>query len=72
MLASVDKETTQHKENQRNFCAQFSSGQETGPDGVQTGSGAYPISCRMGTGNPFRGGKLRGSDADDLSQFSLV
>jgi hypothetical protein len=32
---------------------------------VQTGSGAYPASCTMGTGGPFPGGKSRpGRDAD--------
>jgi hypothetical protein len=32
---------------------------------VQTGSGAYPASCIMGTGGPFPGGKTRpGRDAD--------
>jgi hypothetical protein len=32
---------------------------------VQTGSGAHPASCTMGTGGPFHGGKARlGSDAD--------
>jgi hypothetical protein len=32
---------------------------------VQTGSGAYPDSCTMGTGGPFPGGKARpGRDAD--------
>jgi hypothetical protein len=32
---------------------------------VQTGSGANPASCRMGTGGPFPRGKLRlGCDAD--------
>jgi hypothetical protein len=32
---------------------------------VQTGSGAYPASCTMGTGGPFSGGKVRpGRDAD--------
>jgi hypothetical protein len=34
---------------------------------VQTGSGAYPASCPMGTGGPFPGGKARpGRDADHL------
>jgi hypothetical protein len=33
--------------------------------GVQTGSGAHPASCTMGTGGPFPGGKARpGLDAD--------
>jgi hypothetical protein len=32
---------------------------------VQTGSGAHPTSCLMGTGGPFQGGKARpGRDAD--------
>jgi hypothetical protein len=32
---------------------------------VQTGSGAHPASCTMGTGGPFAGGKARpGRDAD--------
>jgi hypothetical protein len=32
---------------------------------VQTGSGAHPASCTMGTGGHFSGGKARpGSDAD--------
>jgi hypothetical protein len=32
---------------------------------VQTGSGAHPASCTMGTGGPFPGGKARlGLDAD--------
>jgi hypothetical protein len=32
---------------------------------VQTGSGAHPASCPMGTGEPFPGGKARpGHDAD--------
>jgi hypothetical protein len=32
---------------------------------VQTGSGAHPASCTMGTGGPFTGGKARpGRDAD--------
>jgi hypothetical protein len=32
---------------------------------VQTGSGANPASCPMGTGGPFPGGKARqGRDAD--------
>jgi hypothetical protein len=32
---------------------------------VQTGSGAHPASCTMGTGGPFSGGKVRlGRDAD--------
>jgi hypothetical protein len=32
---------------------------------VQTGSGANPASCTMGTGGPFSGGKARsGRDAD--------
>jgi hypothetical protein len=32
---------------------------------VQTGSGAHPPSCTMGTGDPFTGAKARpGRDAD--------
>jgi hypothetical protein len=32
---------------------------------VQTGSGAHPVSCTMGTGGPIPGGKVRpGRDAD--------
>jgi hypothetical protein len=32
---------------------------------VQTGSGAHPASCAMGTGGPFPGGKARpGRDVD--------
>jgi hypothetical protein len=32
---------------------------------VQTGSGAHPASCTMGTGGPFPGAKVRsGRDAD--------
>jgi hypothetical protein len=32
---------------------------------VQTGSGAHPASCTVGTGGPFPGGKARpGRDAD--------
>jgi hypothetical protein len=32
---------------------------------LQTGSGAHPASCTMGTGGPFSGGKARsGRDAD--------
>jgi hypothetical protein len=32
---------------------------------IQTGSGAHPASCPMGTGGPFSGGKARpGRDAD--------
>jgi hypothetical protein len=34
---------------------------------VQTGSGAHPASCTMGTGGPFPGPKARpGRDADHL------
>jgi hypothetical protein len=34
---------------------------------VQTGSGAHPASCTMGTGGPFPGGKAQqGRDADHL------
>jgi hypothetical protein len=36
---------------------------------VQTGSGAHPHSCTMGTGSPFPGGKARpGRDADHAPQ----
>jgi hypothetical protein len=32
---------------------------------IQTGSGAHPSSCPMGTGGPFPGGKARpGRDTD--------
>jgi hypothetical protein len=38
---------------------------------VQTGSGAHPASCRIGTGGPFPGGKARlGRDADHLPPSS--
>jgi hypothetical protein len=38
---------------------------------VQTGSGAHPASCTMGTGGPFPGGKTRpGRDADHSPSFS--
>jgi hypothetical protein len=38
---------------------------------VQTGSGAHPASCTMGTGGPFPGGKTRpGRDADHSPQSS--
>jgi hypothetical protein len=38
---------------------------------VQTGSGAHPVSCTMGTGDPFPGGKARpGRDADHSSPSS--
>jgi hypothetical protein len=42
---------------------------------VQTGSGAHPASCTMGTGGPFPGGKARpGRDADHspLSSANIV
>jgi hypothetical protein len=42
---------------------------------VQTGSGAHPASCTMGTGGPFPGGKARpGGDADHspLSSAEVV
>jgi hypothetical protein len=42
---------------------------------VQTGSGAHPVSCTMGTGGPFPGGKARsGRDADHspLSSAKVV
>jgi hypothetical protein len=34
---------------------------------VQTGSGAHPASCTMGTGGPFPGGKARPGRDDDHS-----
>jgi hypothetical protein len=38
---------------------------------VQTGSGAHPASCTMGTGGPFPGDKARsGRDADHSPPFS--
>jgi hypothetical protein len=38
---------------------------------VQTGSGAHPASCPMGTGGPFPGGKARqGRDTDHSSPTS--
>jgi hypothetical protein len=38
---------------------------------VQTGSGAHPASCTMGTGGPFPGGKARpGRDADHSTPTS--
>jgi hypothetical protein len=38
---------------------------------VQTGSGAHPASCTMGTGGPFPGGKaLPGCDTDHSSPSS--
>jgi hypothetical protein len=38
---------------------------------VQTGSGAHPASCTMGTGGPFPGGKAcPGRDADNLPTSS--
>jgi hypothetical protein len=42
---------------------------------VQTGSGAHPAFCPMGTGGPFAGGKARpGRDADHspLSSVEVV
>jgi hypothetical protein len=42
---------------------------------IQTGSGAHPASCTMGTGDPFPGGKARpGRDADHspLSSAEVV
>jgi hypothetical protein len=39
---------------------------------VQTGSGAHPASCTMGTGGPFPGGKARpGRDADHSPPSSV-
>jgi hypothetical protein len=38
---------------------------------VQTGTGAHPASCTMGTGGPFPGGKARlGHDADHTPPYS--
>jgi hypothetical protein len=38
---------------------------------IQTGYGAHPASCTMGTGGPFPGGKARpGRDADHLPPSS--
>jgi hypothetical protein len=38
---------------------------------VQTGSGAHPASCTMGTGGPFPGGKARpGRDTDHATPSS--
>jgi hypothetical protein len=38
---------------------------------VQTGSGAHPASCTMGTGGPYSGGKARpGRDAYHSPQSS--
>jgi hypothetical protein len=34
---------------------------------VQTGSGAHPASCAMGTGGPFPGGKARPGRVADHS-----
>jgi hypothetical protein len=40
---------------------------------VQTGSGAHPTSCTVGTEGPFPGGKARpGRDADDTSSSAEV
>jgi hypothetical protein len=39
---------------------------------VQTGSGAHPASCTMGTGGPFPGDKARpGRDADHSPPSSV-
>jgi hypothetical protein len=39
---------------------------------VQTGSGAHPVSCTMGTGVLFSGGKARpGRDADHVGRHSV-
>jgi hypothetical protein len=39
---------------------------------VQTGSGAHPASCTMGTGCPFPGGKARpGRDTDHSPPSSI-
>jgi hypothetical protein len=37
---------------------------------VQTGSGAHPASCTMGTGGPFPGGKARPGRVADHSPLS--
>jgi hypothetical protein len=39
---------------------------------VQTGSGAHPASCTMGTGGPFPGGKARPWRDADRSPSSSV
>jgi hypothetical protein len=39
---------------------------------VQTGSGAHPASCKMGTGDPFTGAKARPSRDADHSPLSSV
>jgi hypothetical protein len=40
---------------------------------VQTGSGAHPASCTMGTGDPFPGAKARpGRDADNSPSSAEV
>jgi hypothetical protein len=40
---------------------------------VQTGSGAHPASCPMGTGGPFPGGKARpGCDADHSPHLKVL
>jgi hypothetical protein len=40
---------------------------------VQTGSGAHPASCTMGSGGPFPGGKARpGRDADNSPSAEVV
>jgi hypothetical protein len=40
---------------------------------VQTGSGAHPASCTMGTGGPFPGGKARPEhDADHTPSSAEV
>jgi hypothetical protein len=42
---------------------------------VQTGSGAHPASCPMGTGGPFSGGKAppgRDADHSPLSSAEVV
>jgi hypothetical protein len=39
---------------------------------VQTGSEAHPVSCTMGIGGPFPGGKARpGRDADHSPPYSV-
>jgi hypothetical protein len=40
---------------------------------VQTGPGAHPAFCTMGTGRPFPGGKARpGRDAENCSYHSAL
>jgi hypothetical protein len=39
---------------------------------VQTGSGAHPASCTMGTGGPFPGGKARPVDHSPPSSAEIA